>query len=68
MARASGTMQLPEDPEILKEMIEDLQNQLHRKNEQFKALQQMVFGSKSEKMTQEDRSQMLLFDEAEDAE
>ncbi len=67
---------LPDDPEILKGMIQnlqsqwqkrysELQNELQRKTEQFKALQQMHFGSKSEKITEEDRLQMRLFDEAE---
>ncbi len=46
------------DTEILKKMIEDLQNQPHCKA--LEALHQMVFGSKSEKIGQEDRRQMFL--------
>jgi transposase len=65
MKRTASTEILPDDPEILKGMIADLQNALHYKTEQFKALQQMLFASKSEKPTAEDRLQMRLFDEAE---
>jgi transposase len=56
---------LPDDPKILKGIIDDLQNALNHKSEQFKALQQLIFASKSEKTTPEDRLQMRLFDEAE---
>lgn len=65
MESAIQTKQLPDDPEILKGIIDDLQNALNHKSEQFKALQQLIFASKSEKTTPEDRLQMRLFDEAE---
>jgi hypothetical protein len=58
------TEQLPDDPTILKGIIDDLQNALHHKSEQYKSLQQLIFASKSEKTTDEDRLQMRLFDEA----
>jgi transposase len=65
MKSAAARETLPDDPEILKGIIVDLQNALDYKTEQFKALQQMLFASKSEKLTDEDRLQMRLFDEAE---
>ncbi|MCK5734910.1 MAG: IS66 family transposase, partial [Spirochaetaceae bacterium] len=65
MERKNQKNELPEDPQILKGIIHDLENALHHKSEQLKALQQMFFGSKSEKLTPEDRLQMSLFDEAE---
>ena len=65
MEITAGTEKLPDNPEILKGIIADLQNALHHKTEQFKALQQMLFASRSEKLTAEDRLQMRLFDEAE---
>ena len=60
-----ATETLPDDPEILKGIIANPQNALQHKTEQFKALQQILFASKSEKLTVEDRLQMRLFDEAE---
>ena len=65
MKSAAARETLPDDPELLKGIIADLQNALDYKTEQFKALQQMLFASKSEKLTDEDRLQMRLFDEAE---
>lgn len=65
MESAIQSEKLPDDPTILKGIIDDLQNALHHKSEQFKALQQLIFASKSEKTTAEDRLQMRLFDEAE---
>ncbi|MDF1567986.1 MAG: hypothetical protein RQ801_05610 [Spirochaetaceae bacterium] len=63
MKSAASREILSDDPEILKGIIVDLQNALDCKTEQFKALQQMLFASKSEKLTDEDRLQMRLIDE-----
>jgi len=70
---------LPDDPKILKQIIidltqknkeyeEELQKE-HRKYlavyEQFNTLRRLYFGKKSEKLTPDDKEQMLLFNEAE---
>jgi transposase len=64
---------LPDEPEVLKEMLADLalkHESLDQKyaylEEKYKALQRLHFGKKSEKLTPEDEHQMRLFNEAED--
>ena len=67
---------LPDDPELLKQMLIDLslnhktelakeKEKYKHLQEKFKILQKMYFGKKSEKLTEEDKNQMYLFNEAE---
>ncbi|MCP4102486.1 MAG: IS66 family transposase [Lentisphaerae bacterium] len=64
---------LPDDPELLKKMLTDLAvkyESLDEKyiylDEKYKTLQRMLFGKKSEKLTEEDENQMRFFNEAEE--
>lgn len=57
---------LPDDPELLKEMLVDLADNFTHLEEKYKSLQRLLFGKKSEKLTPEDERQMSLFNEAED--
>ena len=69
---------LPDDVAELKEMLASLastytdleqksQEKIHYLEEQIRLLKKELFGSKSEKLTREDRLQLRLFNEAEDA-
>ena len=64
---------LPDDPTILKNMLAELslkyeeeQSRYRELEDRFKILHKLHFGKKSEKITQEDTNQMVLFNEAED--
>ncbi|MCG7851000.1 MAG: IS66 family transposase [Methanosarcinaceae archaeon] len=72
---------LPDDPEVLKEMLADLgnkysnlednynnlQDNLSNLEEKYRYLQKLFFGARNEKLTPEDIYQMRLFNEAEDS-
>lgn len=68
--------QLPDDPELLKQIIVDLslkhEKELQKERrkylttyEQLMSLRRLYFGRKSEKLTPYDKEQMVLFNEAE---
>lgn len=68
---------LPDDPVLLQKIITEISDKYKRQlqeeqskyqelKEKFQILQKMYFGRKSEKLTQEDEDQILLFNEAED--
>ena len=57
---------LPDDPQLLKQIIGELQLGHRQLVDKYALLQRMIFGSKSEKLTEEDRHQLRLFTEAED--
>ncbi|MBU4387889.1 IS66 family transposase, partial [Candidatus Dependentiae bacterium] len=74
------TNNLPDNPELLKQIITDLSVQNRVKDcviekeqekysyleEKYNTLRRLLFGKKSEKLTPEDEHQMRLFNEAED--
>jgi len=76
----SGKKILPDDPDLLKEMIINLQNDYSSLNnkytelddkyedleEKYQYLRRLLYGRKSEKLSKEDELQMRLFNEAED--
>ena len=66
MEMMTAPKMLPDDPQVLKQIIGDLQDGHRQLVEKYSLLQRMIFGSKSEKLTEEDRHQLRLFTEAED--
>ena len=64
----SDIAKLPDNPEVLKEIIEDFNTEVSLLQEQVRLLRDLLYGRKTEKSREDNREQGLLFDEAEEVE
>src|SRR5512147_162679 len=56
---------LPDDVSALKKMLSEFYSEIHQLRDQVEYLKYKLFGRKSEKLTEAERKQLYLFNEAE---